>query len=83
VRDLTELTVGSHDFRFDPPLREHVICQVAVRRQIAGWWKDAKFVRCIHALSVEGVNTPNEPTTLTWTYRSLSENCRDDNTASR
>lgn len=54
VRDLTELTVGSHDFRFDPPLREHVICQVAVRRQIAGWWKDAKFVRCIHALSVEG-----------------------------
>jgi hypothetical protein len=25
-----------------------------MRKRIAGWWKDAKFVRCVHDLSVEG-----------------------------
>lgn len=55
MRDLTELAIERYDSSFRPPLRERVICEVAMKRPIAGWWKDAKLVRCIHDLRVEGV----------------------------
>jgi hypothetical protein len=53
VRDLTQLTIGRYNSSFHPPLREHVICEVAMRGRIVGCGTDAKFIRCIYTLSVE------------------------------
>jgi hypothetical protein len=55
MRNLTELAIERYDSSLQSPLRERVVCEVAMKRPIAGWWKGAKLVRCFYDLRVEVV----------------------------
>jgi hypothetical protein len=53
LRDLTQLIIGGYNSRVHPPLREHVVCEVALRRRTVGCGKDTKFIRFVYNLSLE------------------------------